>query len=115
MLFNVYGGIAWQGINYEQETIAADTQHVASALIGANLEMFRFDQTNLSVKAFLLPAISEPGRLHFNLNSIYYVKLWGKLDWNITFYSSWDNRPPPGFSGTDYGSSSGMSMSFGNR
>jgi len=115
MLFNVYGGIAWQGIDYQQETLAAETQHVASALIGANLEMFRFDLTNLSVKAFLLPAISEPGRLHFNLNSIYYVKLWGKLNWNLAFYGNWDNRPPPGFSGTDYGSSSGVSMTFGNR
>jgi hypothetical protein len=115
MTFNVYGGIAWQQINYEQATFAAGTQNVASALLGANLDMFRFDRTHLSVSAFLLPALSEPGRMHFNLNSIYYVKLWGKLNWNFTFYGNWDNRPPPGFSGTDYGSSSGMSASFGNR
>jgi len=56
MLFNVYGGIAWQGIDYQQETIAAETQHVAPALIGANIEMFRIAPTNLSGNAFPLPS-----------------------------------------------------------
>jgi hypothetical protein len=43
------------------------------------------------------------------------VKLWSKLNWNISFYGNWDNRPPPRFSGSDYGSSSGLSWSFGNQ
>jgi hypothetical protein len=50
--------------------------------------------------------------MHFNLNSTYYVKLWGKLDWNFTFYGNWVNHPPPGFSCSDYGTSTGLN--FGN-
>jgi len=88
---------------------------VTSGLIGTSLKVFRFNRTTLTVKANLLPAISEPGRLHFDLNSTYYVKLWGKLNWNFTFYDNWDNRPPPGFSSSDYGTSTGLSMSFGIR
>lgn len=113
--FTIYGGLAFQQINYHQEIIQAATQHVTSALIGTNLEMFRFDRTTLKTSVNLLPALSEPGRLHITLDSTYYVKIWGKLNWNITFYGNWDNRPPPGFSGSDYGSSTGLSLSFGNR
>jgi len=37
------------------------------------------------------------------------------LTWNVSFYGSWDNRPPPTFSGSDYGTSSGLGWTFGNR
>ena len=113
--FSLYGGFAWQRINYHQAIVPAATQQVTSGLIGSALNIFRFDRTTLTVRANLLPAVSEPGRVHFNLNSSYYVKLWGKLDWDFTFYGNWDNHPPPGFSGSDYGTSSGLSVSFGNR
>lgn len=113
--FTVYGGVAWQQISYQQDVIAAKTQYVTSALIGGDMELFRFNRTTIQVNAKLLPAISEPGRLHFTLDSSYYVKLWGKLNWNFTFYDNWDNRPPPGFSGSDYGTSTGLSMIFGSR
>ena len=58
---------------------------------------------------------SEPGRIHTNINVVYHIKLCSKFTWNISFYSSWDNQPPPGFSSSDYGSSSGISYKFGNR
>ncbi len=113
--FTVYGGLAWQKIDYEQAILLARTQQVTSSLIGSNLKLFRFDRTTLTLSANFLPAISQPGRMHFNLKSSYYVKLWGKLDWNFTVYDTWDNRPPPGFVGSDYGTSSGISLTFGNR
>jgi len=87
---------------------------VGSALIVASAKLFYFNKTNLAVSGILLPALTEPGRVHFNLNAAYYVKLWSNLNWNISVYGNWDNRPPPGFSGSDYGSSSGLSWTFGN-
>jgi hypothetical protein len=111
----VYGGFAWQRISYNEPVLRSPTQQVTSGLIGSSLKLFKFDRTTLILNATFLPAISDPGRIHFNLNSSYYVKLWGKLDWNFTFYGNWDNRPPPGFSPSDYGATSGLSLSFGNR
>jgi len=111
----VYGGFAWQRINYNDAARSVPTQNVTSALIGSSLKLFRFDRTTLTLNSNLLPAISDPGRIHVNLNTTYYVKLWGKLDWNFTFYGNWDTRPPPGFSSSDYGTTSGLSLSFGNR
>jgi Protein of unknown function, DUF481 len=110
----LYGGFAWQRINYDEAVLPALTQRVTSGLIGSNLKLFRFDRTTLTLNATFLPAISDPGRMHFNLSTSYYVKLWGKLDWNFTFYGNWDTKPPPGFSSSDYGTTSGLSLSFGN-
>jgi hypothetical protein len=110
-----YGGFAWQQINYQQAIVPARTQQVTTGLLGTQLRLFRFSRATLSVNATLLPALTDPGRVQFNLNTSYYVKLWGQLNWNCTFYGNWDNRPPPGFVGSDYGASSGLSISFGNQ
>ena len=87
----------------------------ASGLIAANLQFFRFDKTNGNLTAMLLPAITDPSRVKFNVNATYYIKLTGNLSWNVSFYGNWDSRPPDGLSGSDYGSSSGLSWTFGNK
>jgi Protein of unknown function, DUF481 len=110
-----YGGFAWQQINYQQSIVPARTQQVTAGLIGTQVRLFAFDKTTMAVSANLLPALSQPGRVQFTLNASYYVKLWGKLNWNLSLYGNWDNRPPPGFVGSDYGASSGLSISFGNQ
>ena len=46
------------------------------------------------------------------MNSTYYIKITGNLSW-VSFYGNWDNQPPPGFVGSDYGTSSGLSWTFG--
>jgi hypothetical protein len=112
--FTIYGGFAWQQINYQQMIVPAQTQQVTAGLVGTQFSLFRFSKTTLNVSANFLPAVSDPGRVQINLNTSYYVKLWGKLNWNCAFYGNWDNRPPPGFARSDYGASSGLSISFGN-
>ena len=113
LYFTVYGGFAWQQINYQQARIPATTQQVTTGLLGTQLKLFRFNRTNLSISANMLPALSDAGRVQFFTNASYYVKLFGQLNWNFTFYGNWDNRPPPGFASSDYGASSGLSISFG--
>jgi hypothetical protein len=110
---SVLGGAAWQETNYQPAIIPLGVQNVASALIATDLRLFRFSKTNLSATAKVLPALSEPGRVRFDTNASYYVKLIHNLSWNVSFYGNWDNRPPPGFSGSDYGTSSGLSWTFG--
>ena len=111
----VTGGFAFQRIMYQERVVTAPTQHVASAWFSAQAKLFRFDKTNLVATASLLPALSDPGRVHFNLNTSYYVKIWGKFNLDISFYGNWDTRPPPGFAGSDYGMSTGLNWTFGNR
>ena len=115
-VISIYSGVAWQNIAYHEQVIPATNQQVTSALIVGEMNLFRFDKTNLDVVATVLPALSEPGRIHTNLNVAYYIKLWSKFTWNFSFYGNWDNRPPSSsFSSSDYGTSSGLTYRFGNR
>lgn len=111
----VTGGFGWQQINYQQNVLPSTTQQVTSALVVSRLQLYFFDKTNLDVTGMVMPALSDPGRVHFSLNAAYYVKLWRNLSWNFTFYGNWDNRPPVGFAGADYGSTTGISWKFGNK
>ncbi len=110
---SLLGGVAWLETNYKPSIIPQGKQNVASALIAADVRLFKFDKTNLSATAYVLPALSEPGRVRIDTNASYYVKLFSNLSWNVTVYGNWDNQPPPGFSGSDYGTSSGLSWTFG--
>lgn len=109
----VIGGAAWQSTNYKEVTPSVATQNVAAALIGTEMKFFKFNKTNLNFTVMAFPALSEPGRIYVNTNATYYIKITGDLSWNVSFYGNWDNQPPARFSGSDYGTSSGLSYNFG--
>lgn len=108
---SLVGGGAWQGTNYSQSSIPA--QNVAAALIYGNVKFFRFSKTNLDFTGTVVPALSDPGRVRSSINATYYIKIISDLKWNISFYGNWDNRPPQGVPGSDYGSSSGLTWTYG--
>ena len=112
---SVIGGVGWQSANYGQNTVDQGTQNTAVGFVATEIKAFKFKKTNLGVTASLIPAISDAGRVHFNSNAIYYIKLVNDLSWNFSFYGSWDTRPPATFPKSDYGTSSGLSWTFGNR
>jgi hypothetical protein len=108
-------GFAWQRTQYKQATVPAGTQDVAAGVIAGDAKLFKFNKTNLNVTGSVFPAISQPGRVYSYLNAAYYIKITGNLSWNVSVYGNWDNQPPPTFSGSDYGTSSGLSWTFGNK
>ncbi len=109
------GGLAWQNTRYSQSLGQQATQNVAAALIVGQAQFFAFNKTNLTISGSVLPAVSQPGRVFTNTTATYYVKVFGGLTWNVSFYGNWDSHPPKGLSGSDYGASSGLGWSFGNR
>jgi Protein of unknown function, DUF481 len=111
----VIGGFGWQNVNYGQNTVDQRIQNTAVGFVATEIKVFKFKKTNLNISASLIPAISDAGRLHFNTNAVYYIKLVNDLSWNFSFYGSWDTRPPAIFPKSDYGTSSGLSLTFGNR
>jgi len=112
---SLMGGFAWENTSYQHSVIPQGTQSVATGLIAGEAKFFRFNKTTLDVTGTFLPAISQPGRVHFNMNATYYVKVFSNLTWNVSFYGNWDNQPPANFSGSDYGTSSGLGWTFGAR
>ncbi len=111
----VIGGLAWQNVSYGKSTVDQGSQNTAVGFVGSQVKVFKFKKTNLDVSASLLPAISDAGRVHFNTNAVYYIKFFSDLSWNFSFYGSWDSRPPSTLPKSDYGTSSGLSWTFGNR
>ena len=112
---SVLAGLAWQGTSYKQTIVPIGRQNIAAAMIVGNMQVFKFKKTNLSLTASVFPALSERGRVFYDTNATYYIKLFGNLSWNLSFYGNWDNNPPGHLPGSDYGSSSGLSWTFGNR
>jgi hypothetical protein len=112
--FSVLGGLALQRTKYSSST-GLGTQNALEGLVTTELRVFRFKKTHLNLSAAFLPSITEPGRVFLKLNQSYYVKLYRDLSWNISFYGNWDNRPPGGLIGSDYGTSMGLGWTFGNK
>jgi len=113
--FSILGGMAWQNTSYHESFVPIRRQNVAAAMIVADLRVFKFKKTNLNLVTSVFPALSQPGRVFVDTNATYYLKLFGDLSWNFSFYGSWDNRPPGRLPGSDYGTSSGVTWTFGTR
>ena len=111
----VLGGFAWQRTQYAPSVYVPGAQKVVTGLLTGGVNLFRFNKTTFSFTGSVYPAISQPGRVYSSLNASYYIKLSGSLSWNVSVFGNWDNQPPPTFSGSDYGTSSGLSVTFGNR
>jgi len=111
----VVGGFGWQNAGYKQYTVDQGAQNTAVGFVATEIKTFKFKKNNLDITASLIPAISEPGRVHLNTNAVYNIRFTPDLSWNFSFYGSWDSRPPATFPKSDYGTSSGLSWTFGNR
>ncbi len=110
---SLLGGAAWQNTKYEPSLVALGKQNIAAVLLNIDVKAFKFSKTNLDMTATLLPALSDPGRVFFSTRDSDYINLVKGLKWNLSFYGNWDSRPPPGFPGSDYGTSAGVSWTFG--
>ena len=111
----LFGGFGWQNARYGENVVSQESQNTAVGFVASQIKIFKFKKTNLDFTASVVPAISEPGRIHYNTNAVYYLKIIGDLSWNTSFYGSWDTRPPANLPKSDYGTSSGLSWTFGNR
>jgi hypothetical protein len=113
-IISVMAGAAWQSTNYDHGASPIPTQNVATAAILADAQFFKFNKTTLDFSGVLFPALSEPGRVYFSTNASYYIKIVSGLSWNVSFYGNWDNEPPANLPGSDYGTTSGLSWTFGS-
>jgi hypothetical protein len=112
---SVASGLVWQGTSYESSVSTADRQDMLGVMLLGTVNYVKFKQTTLTLTANAIPSISEVGRFYFNTNASYFLKLFGQINWNLSFYGNWDTQPPAGTSGNDYGVNSGLSFTFGNQ
>jgi hypothetical protein len=112
---SLMAGPGWQNTHYLPETETVHTQDIAVATVSGDLQVFSFKKSRLDLSAATAPAITRRGRVFSRVNATYYWKIFGKIDWNFSFYGNWDSQPPEHLAGGDYGSSTGVSYTFGNK
>lgn len=113
---SILGGLGWQRATYVASAEPNPVQNTGVALVSSNLQVFSFKKTRLNIDAAIAPALTpETGRIFSKINAAYYLKLFGKIDWNLSFYGNWDTQPPNHLPSSDYGSSTGLSWTFGNK
>ncbi len=106
------GGLAWQGTQYQDRSEPQSAQNALAGLIVGDMHLFRFKKTALDLTAVFAPVLTQAGRVRFNTNASYSIQIINNLWWKLSFYGNWDNRPPPNFAGSDYGTSASISYSF---
>lgn len=109
---SVTGGLAWQSTQYDLETELQSPPNAVAGYMAGDLHLFQFKKTSWDITASVLPVLTEAGRVRTYVNTSYAIQIVTNLWFKISIYGNWDNRPPANFSGSDYGTSSGISWTF---
>jgi len=111
-LVTAFGGIVWNRERYSSEATVGRTGNSAEALLGTQLNFFRFKTMNILVDARLFPSLTDTGRVRFDLNTSLKLRVARRLDWTFGYFLDFDSRPPQNLPGTDYGATSGLSWRY---
>ena len=60
----IVGGLGWQNVQYNQNTVGAGTQNLATALIAGEVRLFRFNKTVCASPGWLCPYLASPDGLN---------------------------------------------------
>jgi len=106
-----YGGAVWNRERYSSEATnpIADS---AEAILGTQVNFFRFKTTNVLIDARLYPSLTDLGRVRFDLNTSLKFRIAKDLDWRFGYFLNFDSRPPQNLPKTDYGSTSSLGWTF---
>ena len=104
---SVVGGMVWQGTSYESSVSTASREDMLGLMLLGTASYVKFKKTTLALTFNAIPSLTAPGRFYFNTNASYFLKLFGQINWNLSFYGNWDTQPPAGTSGNDSASTRG--------
>ena len=108
--FEVNAGLAGNWENRADNTTNTSTE----GLIRSSLDIFKHSipSTRLSASVNVFPGITETGRMRVNTNISLRNEIVRSLFWDLTFYSTYDNRPSEGAENEDYGIVTSIGASF---
>ena len=92
-----------------------DSQGNLEGLIGLEYAKYSFNDPNIdmSLKLGVYPSFTDSGRVRGQLDATVRWELISDLFWDLTFYETYDNKPPSGSeSTTDYGVVTSLGWSF---
>ena len=101
-------------VNHEVPNTGDDAVNL-ELVAGLSYDHFRYTdpERRLTLKLYVFPSASDPGRLRANFDIAYYLELWSDLFWKLDFYSDYDNQPISELASTlDYGFTSSVAYKF---
>jgi len=108
--FELNAGLAG---NWENRTDNTTTTSV-EGMLRSSLDIFKLSLpvTRLSVNVNVFPGITESGRLRVNTNINLRNEIVRDLFWDLTFYSTYDNKPAQDAESEDFGIVTSIGASF---
>jgi putative salt-induced outer membrane protein YdiY len=110
MRFEVNAGIAASIENRTDDT----SQDSVEGVIRSSFDLFQLNIpiTRLTASVSVFPGITESGRIRVNTDVTLRNELWRDFFWDLTFYSTYDNRPVSEAERSDYGIITSLGASF---
>lgn len=108
----VYGGADWNRERYSSEAKSGQTGDSAEAILGTQVNFFRFRTTDILADARVYPSLTDLGRVRVDLNTSLKLRVAKELYWRFGYFLNFDSRPPQGLPKTDYGSTSSLGWTF---
>ena len=109
---SVYVGSVWNHERYSPSSTIGISGNSAEALVGTQLNFFRFKTTNFLTNAIVYPSLTDPGRVRLDFNTALKLRVAKDLYWNFGYYYNFDSRPPLNTPRSDYGSTSSLGWTF---
>jgi len=107
-----YAGVIYNREQYSSQATVGRTGDSAEAVLGTQLNFFRFRATDIVTTAQLYPSLTDLGRVRFDLNTSMKLRVAKRLDWTFGFFVNFDSRPPQNLPKSDYGSTSGIAWRY---
>ena len=111
-LMTGYAGADWNREQYSSEATTGRTGDSAEAIIGTQLNFFRFKTTDILADARLYPSLTDLGRVRFDLNTSLKLRIAKDLYWRFGYFLNYDSRPPQNLPKSDFGSTSSIGWTF---
>ena len=111
-LISAYGGVVWNREHYSQQATINQTGDSLEAVLGTQVNFFRFKTTNFLVTAIVYPSLTDLGRTRFDMNTSLKLRVAKDLYWRFGYYLNVDSRPPQNLPKTDYGSTASLGWTF---
>ena len=107
-----YGGADWNRERYSYEAMSERNGNSAEAILGSQVNFFRFKTTNILADARVYPSLTDLGRVRFDFTTSVKLRVAKDLYWRLGYYLNFDSRPPEDLPKTDYGSTSSLGWTF---
>ncbi|MEJ2133312.1 MAG: DUF481 domain-containing protein, partial [Gammaproteobacteria bacterium] len=101
-------------VTREQTKGGADDQTNLEGLLTADASLFRYDtpKTDITTRLSIFPSVTDTGRVRSILDIQLRRELIEDFFWALTFFDTYDSRPPTDASENDYGIVTSLGYTF---